>query len=258
MIVYIIIGIVLLILVGIIIYFATRGKKDEEEEEKQEEEEIEENKCEGVDCKNGGTVDLSTCNCNCVGNWMGDDCSKCELVCLNDGKLNLDTCSCDCHSDFTGNQCQTMTEEAIKRKSEEGAEAAQLAAAEEAARKAAEEAEAARKAAEEAAKEAAQVVSKPGIWNSLKNRPPKPTWGNFANYPNIWWFCDMNKKITGTSTCSYHPSAPEGPNALEGKNVLDKETADLICTHPCKYRDKELMYKQGLCVCDPPTAINFE
>ncbi|XP_052093281.1 cysteine-rich venom protein Mr30-like isoform X2 [Mytilus californianus] len=95
-------------------------------------------------CLNGGSLDLSTCTCNCKSGYSGPDCSlncatktdpgycgtqyppsycatfsnvpsdcphmcqicpNCDIVCLNGGSLDLSTCTCNCKSGYGGPDC---------------------------------------------------------------------------------------------------------------------------------------------------------
>ena len=69
-------------------------------------------KCPGKSCQNGGNLDVTSCQCNCPDLYEGDECqiNKCPgKSCQNGGKVDPDTCTCQCGSIFSGAECQIKT-----------------------------------------------------------------------------------------------------------------------------------------------------
>ncbi|XP_066277357.1 C-type lectin domain family 18 member A-like [Branchiostoma lanceolatum] len=63
-------------------------------------------------CYNGGirggnpaNYNEHTCDCNCVGAWIGDVCQTCGLQCANGGILDTASCSCRCQPGWDGPTC---------------------------------------------------------------------------------------------------------------------------------------------------------
>jgi hypothetical protein len=59
-----------------------------------------------VSLENGGTLNSSSCTCDCADIYSGEVCQTCTRTCQNGGTLNGASCTCGCSGSFTGDQCE--------------------------------------------------------------------------------------------------------------------------------------------------------
>ena len=65
--------------------------------------------CDPDPCVNNGTCsdEVNDYTCTCINQWMGKNCSNCDLTCNNGGQHNSDCSMCNCAPGYTGNMCDT-------------------------------------------------------------------------------------------------------------------------------------------------------
>ena len=77
-------------------------------------------KCVHEPCKNGGTLDESTCTCKCVFGYSGPTCASCDLtqaICKNKSIFRPNTCDCECKDtvgDWSGRFCDKCNHQGCK------------------------------------------------------------------------------------------------------------------------------------------------